>query len=425
MLVAGMTLILAAAVALSASGLFDEDRPQPRAPLLAARVITAAKVIARLPPALRAEAAASLDTPALGVRWAEAEAAAPPLRPDPFADRLERRLRRALRSADIAALSVGHPVDGGEPGLLVLRITFPDGTRLEFQTEREGPAAVRLLRYLAPLLLVGVGLIALAALVARWVTAPLGRFAAAAERLGRNVEAPPLPETGPDEIRRAAQAFNRMQQRIRRFVEERLHVLAAASHDLRTPITRLRLRAEFVEDEAERLKMLKDLEEMEAILRSTIAYVREETASEPSEPVELSALLAEVVADLRAAGRTATLDAAAPVTIQGRPVALKRAFANLAGNAAVYGGRAGIRLGCDRGRAVVTIEDDGPGIPEPEMEKVFAPFYRLERSRSRETGGTGLGLSVARTVIRAHGGEIELANRPEGGLWQRVVLPAP
>ena len=236
---------------------------------------------------------------------------------------------------------------------------------------------------------------------------------------------PPLGEAGPAEIRGAAKAFNQMQRRIRRFMDERMHMLAAASHDLRTPITRLRLRAELIEDAEQRAKTLKDLDEMEAVIASTIAYAREETTSEPRTPVDLARLLQEIRADLAEAGHTVTVEGPARLIYEGRATALKRALANLIGNAVIYGGTAAVRLSEADGRITITIEDSGPGIPEDEREQVFAPFYRLERSRSRETGGAGLGLSVARTVIRGHGGEVTLANRPEGGLRQEVVLPHP
>ena len=271
--------------------------------------------------------------------------------------------------------------------------------------------------------IVGGGLTGLAVFVARWVSAPLGRFALAATRLGTDVDAPPMSEAGPTEIRRAAQAFNQMQRRVRHFMDERMHMLAAASHDLRTPITRLKLRAELIEDAEQRAKTLKDLDEMEAVIASTIAYAREETTNEPRTEVDLGRLIEEIRTDLAEAGHTVTVEGPARLVYVGRATALKRAFANLMGNAVTYGDAAVVRLGDEGGRVVITIEDSGPGIPQAELEKVFEPFYRLERSRSRETGGAGLGLAVARTVIRGHGGEVTLSNRAQGGLRQEVVLP--
>ena len=164
---------------------------------------------------------------------------------------------------------------------------------------------------------------------------------------------------------------------------------------------------------------------MEAVIASTIAYAREETTAEPRTEVDLGRLIEEIRADLVEAGHTVAVEGPARLAYEGRATALKRAFTNLMGNAVTYGGGAAVRLSDEGGRVVITIEDRGPGIPEDDREKVFAPFYRLERSRSRETGGAGLGLAVARTVIRGHGGEVTLSNRPEGGLRQELVLPRP
>jgi signal transduction histidine kinase len=191
-------------------------------------------------------------------------------------------------------------------------------------------------------------------------------------------------------------------------------MVAAISHDLRTPITRLRLRAEFVDDADQQRKLLADLDEMEAIINSTLGFTREESDPEPSGPLDLKALLEEV-----ASGHQGATFAEVPADgfdIRGRKVALKRCFDNLVGNAIRYGRRARIRLSSVQGRHRVTIEDDGPGIPEDRLEDVFRPFVRLEASRNRESGGAGLGLTIARSIVLAHGGTIRLSNRPEGGL---------
>ena len=238
------------------------------------------------------------------------------------------------------------------------------------------------------------GLAGLAMFVARWVTAPLGRFATASARLGHDVGATPLAESGPAEIRRAAKAFNQMQRRIRRFMDERMQMLAAASHDLRTPITRLKLRAELIEDAEQRAKTLKDLDEMEAVIASTIAYAREETASEPTTAVDLVHLVNEIRADLAEAGHTVTVAGPARLAYEGRPTALKRALANLIGNAVIYGGAAAARLAEADGRVTIAIEDSGPGIPEAEHERVFRtvlPVGALAQPRNRRRRPRPLG----------------------------------
>jgi signal transduction histidine kinase len=257
----------------------------------------------------------------------------------------------------------------------------------------------------------------------RRATQPFATFASAAERLGVDVNAPPLSESGPREVRRAAHAFNVMQGRIRRFVHDRTQMLAAISHDLKTPITRLRLRAEFVEDDDQRARMLADLAEMEQMIAATLAFARDDAASEPRLRLDLAAMVQGMVEDFQDLGAPCAYDGPEALVISGRPVALKRAIANLIDNAVKYGGVARVGL-TEQGATVrLTIDDDGPGIPEEAFERVFAPFVRLETSRSRATGGTGLGLAVARAAALAHGGAITLANRPEGGLRVTFTLP--
>ncbi len=252
----------------------------------------------------------------------------------------------------------------------------------------------------------------------------LAEFASAAETLGRSAEAPPLPEAGPDELRLATRAFNRMQERLRRFVHDRTEMLAAISHDLRTPLTRMRLRVEFVEDEEQRDKMLHDIGEMEAMISATLAFARDDVTREPRREEDLDEMLDQICEVMREAGQEARYDAIGPVPVKCAPVALRRALGNLFQNAIKYGQRARARLSRVNGHLVIEIDDDGPGIPRDQQESVFQPFYRLDSSRNRDTGGVGLGLSVARTIIRGHGGDVTLFNRPEGGLRVTVLMPA-
>lgn len=260
---------------------------------------------------------------------------------------------------------------------------------------------------------------------------PLERLTAAAEALGRSGTAQEIPETGVGEVRRAARAFNRMQGRISRLIEDRLQMIAAISHDLKTPITRLRLRAEFMDDETARQKLLKDLDEMELMIGSTLAFAREEGNPEPRRTVDLRALVKEAgehqpLMRLGIAG-------SGPWEINAQPLALKRAVANLIDNAVKYGNEAqvGLSRGKDRdGNPMfeIRIDDLGPGIPEAEMERVFRPFYRIEASRNRDSGGTGLGLAIARSAILAQGGDLSLHNRTRSdgriaGLTALVTLP--
>ncbi|MEQ8510032.1 MAG: ATP-binding protein [Rhodospirillaceae bacterium] len=263
----------------------------------------------------------------------------------------------------------------------------------------------------------------LAVWAVRRATQPVLLFAAAAERLGMSLNADPLAETGTGEVRRAARAFNTMQSRLQRFVQDRTQMLAAISHDLRTPITRMRLRAEFIDDDAQRDKMLSDLDDMEAMIKSTLAFARDDAANESADITDVAALIARIVSDEAESGAQATYDGPASLNLFVRPLGLKRALTNLIENAIKYGGQAKVKLARQGNIVEILIEDSGPGIPDDQKEEVFTPFYRLETSRSRDTGGTGLGMTIARNAIRSMGGDIELINRAEGGLRTRVTLP--
>jgi signal transduction histidine kinase len=201
-------------------------------------------------------------------------------------------------------------------------------------------------------------------------------------------------------------------------------MIAAISHDLRTPITRLRLRAEFVDDPEQQARMLADLDDMETMIQSTLSFAREEANPEPRRELDLATLVRNVCEDWPDVELTVdTAACATPLLFDGQPVALRRGLCNVIDNALKYGQRARVGLSVAADGITVTVDDDGPGLPEEELERVFRPFYRVEQSRSRDTGGVGLGLAVARTVFRAHGGDVRLENRPEGGLRATVTLP--
>lgn len=263
----------------------------------------------------------------------------------------------------------------------------------------------------------------LAILAVRRATMPVSLFAKAAERLGLGLNAEPLAESGTGEVRRAARAFNTMQSRLQRFVKDRTQMLAAISHDLRTPITRMRLRAEFVDDSEQRDKMLSDLDDMEAMISATLAFAREDAANEPASPTDVAALVARIVSDEEEGGHAVSYTGPESLERTIRPLGLKRALANMVGNAIKYGECADVSLTKTEDGIEILVDDKGPGIPDAEKEQVFTPFFRLEGSRSRDTGGTGLGMTIARNAIRAMGGDIELLDRAEGGLRVRVTLP--
>jgi signal transduction histidine kinase len=281
--------------------------------------------------------------------------------------------------------------------------------------------------FLWPFGLMTVAAAALTLWAVRRLTAPVATLAAAAEALGRDVNAPPLPEDGPFEVATAAAAFNTMAARIRRFVGDRTELLTAIGHDLRTPITRLKLRAEFMEDDEQRRKMLSDIEELEAMVSATLTFGRDVKTTEPVSPLDLPALLRTVLdeaADARPdAAERLTYEGPGHLTVQARPLSLKRAFANLVSNAVTYGGSAHVRLKPTDRALIIEVEDDGPGVSPAELDRIFEPFHRGEPSRNRETGGVGLGLPIARNILRAHGGDVSLANRPTGGVRATATLP--
>lgn len=257
----------------------------------------------------------------------------------------------------------------------------------------------------------------------RKITQPLRRLAVAAEALGKGHPVEELEERGPEDIQQTLRAFNQMNERIQRFVSDRTRMLAALSHDLRTPITTMRLRLEMMPDSEVRDKLLESLDEMQQMSEATLTFARESGDGEVSSQVDIGALVGSLCDDLVELGESIEFEE--PVARQillTKPVALKRAIRNLMENAVRYGDKARVYLTSDAESIAIVIQDEGPGIAEEQMELVFEPFVRLEESRSRETGGVGLGLAIARQTIRGFGGEVTLVNR-DAGLEVRVELP--
>jgi signal transduction histidine kinase len=303
-------------------------------------------------------------------------------------------------------------------------VTLEDGSRLRLSVlpPRPPPLAPRFdMSGYAILFLTSVGL--LAAVVARMTMRPLKQLAHAATALGNDIERPPLPEQGALEIRQAAAAFNAMQTRIRHHIKQRAHMLAAITHDLQTPLTRMRLRFEHIEDPQLKDKLVNDLVAMQSLVREGLELVRSMETTEPMQRLDLDSLIASVCDDAVDAGQDVSANGTTGAALLARPMALRRCIGNLIDNAAKYGRRARVDVRREGDAALIRIRDDGPGIPEQELEKVFEPFYRVESSRSRHTGGTGLGLTIARNIVQQHGGSIALKNQREGGLEVSVRLP--
>ncbi|MFA6311611.1 MAG: ATP-binding protein [Sterolibacterium sp.] len=327
------------------------------------------------------------------------------------------------------AMAGGHPLPPDmqrrAPGGLFFQtqVRLLDGGWVQFHARVPQEAASLPWRLLLNLVVLLVAVSLLSLLAVRWVTRPLHVLASAADELGRDIHRPPLPEGGPIEVRRAAHAFNTMQTRLVRYIEDRTRILAAMSHDLKTPITRLRLRAEMLEDEDLRQRFEKDLMEMEAMVGETLDFMRGLDSREPPQPIDMMAMLESLQADNEEMGRAVHIDGSATAPFVGAPQMLKRCLTNLLDNALTYGKRARIGIEDTPDELLIRIRDEGPGLPEAELEKVFEPFYRLESSRNRATGGTGLGLSIARNIARAMGGDLRLRNHPDGGLEALLSLP--
>lgn len=392
------------------------------------RLADAVRVLETETPARRAAAAAALQAGDLRVALIDEEQVSATIPRGQMRATLGARLgsEREIRSSGsgmgMRGGGMGHGAAGGR--LRSFDVRLADGQWVRIAELRESDAPPALPGDLITNLLITLAIVSAVTMVAvRQATKPLQQLAQAADTLGRDLDAAPLGETGPTETRRAAQAFNRMQARIKRLVDERARALAAVSHDLRTPLTRLRLRTELVADEPLREQMAADLDSMAAMIDATLDYLRGLQESEAVRKIDINALLQTLAADAAVLGKAISVGGAAQTPYSGRLSALRRALQNLIDNAIKYGHGAAIRIEDDAAVLRLIVEDDGPGIAPNELARVAEPYYRPDASRSRETGGVGLGLSIVRDIALLHGGELLLANRPQGGLCATLVLP--
>jgi signal transduction histidine kinase len=347
--------------------------------------------------------------------------AVPALTSGPVPEGLSERLAESIEKA----IGKRYPVNArmASNGKVEARVQLTDGAALTITLR---PTAGMPLSPWLPFQVVGQMLVMAACswFAVRLATRPLENLARAADGLGPDLQAPPLPVTGPAEVARAATAFNAMQARIAANVAERMQILAAVSHDLQTPITRMRLRTDLMDDGPARDKQLKDLLEMETLVREGVSFARTmHNAVEANCKVDLDALLASITADYADAGKPVTLSGACGVPLLTKPRALRRVLCNLIDNALKFAGAADVELlRKSDGGIEIAVLDRGPGIPATELEAVFQPFYRLETSRNRDTGGTGLGLAIARQLAQALGASLSLAARRGGGLEARLAI---
>lgn len=314
---------------------------------------------------------------------------------------------------------------GGFGGFRDLQVAVPlaDGQWLSFTTALPESGSAFSRQFLLSMIVMAIVIFTVSFWAVRRVTAPLAAVSTAAERLGNDLDASPMPETGTIEARQAARAFNTMQARLRGLIESRTSMLAAISHDLRTPLTLLRLRAENIENRQERDKMLATIAEMDSMIGATLQFARDEATAELRRSTDIAALVQSTVDDMVDAGMPVKMQTIEPIVSDCRPDALKRAIRNLLDNAVKYGKAASVAIRATPEAIEIIIDDEGPGIPEQYLSRVFDPFYRLEESRSRETGGVGLGLAIAQSIVQAQRGTLTLSNRTAGGLRARIALP--
>ncbi len=399
---------------------------------LAERLVSIKRAVSNIPnPVERDKAAHALSSSSLEVHWSQISLV---IGNTPLTERAKAtadRLRELVPDLATEAFRVGFADDGalasGEAEayrhMLLISVRLDDQSWVNFSTPRLGTVHPLDPKLLALALCIGIVIIVIAALLLAWVTRPLRELATAAERFSLDTKPELLDESGPLEVRRAARAFNTMRQRIQRLVAERTQALAAVSHDLRSPITRVRLRAEMLDDVAVRDLIDWDLAEMEEMIDSTLEFLRFGESTEAKRLVNLASIAETAVDNAADAGRTVSYHGADSVTVMGQHLALKRAANNLIGNALKYAQTVRVEIRSLDGFAELVVTDDGPGIPVESLDSVFDPFVRLETSRSKETGGVGLGLTIARSIARAHSGDVILTNNSSGGLLAKLRLP--
>jgi signal transduction histidine kinase len=311
---------------------------------------------------------------------------------------------------------------GLTPSVFV-QIRLDDGNWVSFDSQLQPEAWTWPYRALLSALVLLMAVVMLAIVGVRWVTRPLKQFSMAAIELGKNIDRPPLPEKGPLEVVQAARALNGMQAKLSRHLHDRTRILAAMSHDLKTPITRLRLRAELLDDEPIRSKFIRDLSELENMVTDTLSFMRGLETTETLKRLDLNALLESLQDDAKEGGQTIEISGQTTSPFLCRPQSIKRCLSNLIENAIKYGGVARVHVMQLPDSLHIVVSDDGPGVPAEELERLFDPFYRLEASRNRDHGGTGLGLTIARSIAEQHGGKLILKNGVTHGLECHLEFP--
>ena len=408
---------------------------------IAARIGQAARILDRLPAGERHKVVEEVSGPHIGVALSERRVAVASgfAEHDSYEARFTEELQRHIGAPWPVHVDVNPaPRSAGpleqwmarhfyfllpEPYSIVVQVGLQDGTYAVFDVNMPQEPLSRLEALVPRLLLLLLVCFMLAAFLVRMTNRSLDRLARAADAIGQDPANVPLAEAGPSEIRRVIAAFNRMQERVRRYLVERGRLLSAISHDLKTPLTRLRLRAEMLPDPELRAKLLRDLDEMQTMVGTTLDFFSVVGKDSERQPVDVGALIESVCEDRRDSGQALSVRGAPLAPYRADPQALRRCLENLIENAIRYGAAAEIEIRDSPDRLQIAIHDLGPGIPATELERVFEPFYRLDPSRNPDSGGTGLGLSIARNIARWHGGDVTLRNAASEGLVAELALP--
>lgn len=394
---------------------------------LTERLLAVKRELARLPAAEREAAAHAMSGGPFEVHWSRSSLAALGGRAEKAAVTLKSRLQEADPALNEAGLLVGAsslPAErAGEAHVLMVSIELGDASWANVAIVNLSGIQSTSSSYITSMTAVAVGVLLVSIVLANWLTFPLRRLAEAARGFEADARAPFLDEYGPREVREAARALNEMSERVRSMISDRTMTLAAISHDLKTPLARLRLRLEDFNDVDVSNRAQADIREMEHMIGDTIAFLRDEPSAEPARLLDLRALLTTLCDELADLGAKISVSVRAPIIVEGRHLDLKRAFSNLVQNAIKYGGSVRISATVAPAHVDVAIDDDGPGVPDDRLQAVFEPFVRIEASRNRETGGVGLGLTIARRIIRAHEGEVTLINLKPKGLRAIARLP--
>ncbi|MBC3349253.1 HAMP domain-containing protein [Pseudomonas sp. SWRI196] len=390
------------------------------------KAATITRIIDSVAPGQRSDIARAASDQGFAAHWLpRREDARLPLIEDPQFSEGSAFLRKQLGrpEARVEAYEPGDwPADAPDRRYAVL-IQLADHSWVEFSVPSRSWGMKEWMRNLIIIGLILLSTFIVGLIATRHLATPLERFAEGARRFGVDFKAPPIPVVGPHEIRQAILAFNAMQAQLQHFVQDRTQMLAAISHDLRAPLTRMRLRGEFIEDAEQQSRLFRDVDEMQAMVNCALEFFRDEARLEHATAFDLAELLHTVVDDFKDAGTEVSFEGAHRFVYVGRPIGIKRALVNLIDNASKYGSEPGVQLKAFMDRVEIRVHDRGPGIAPQFHEQVFAPFFRIEGSRNKNTGGVGLGLSAARATVLEHGGTLTLRNRRGGGLEVKVSLP--